>query len=424
MELYIVLAIMAFMIFGFVLNKWPFGLTAMTCCILLAVTQVFSTTQAFSGLSNKNIVLIAPMFVLSAAFGKTSVLHRIQDKMVTLKGKNGFALLVAMYAVVIVLACFMPTTAEMTVMLMFLVALGNSGDITPSTMTIPILGMLSMWGTKLPVGMGAAAYATYNVYYEGMVTNENQLLGMLDQFKVSIIPCILVTIYCLFAYKLMPNTKFDEKKLKQQREYVAIPKRDENIILAVFVLVMASLFFNSQLGDVMYVIPALGVAVLAYTKAMPLKEIIGGLTSDAVWMAAGVLVMADALGSSGAGDLIGQMILKILGGNPSGLMVLFVFAVVATVMTTFMSNAATKNVLIPIAASTCLAAGWDPRGVVLIVAICSNTAVAFPSGSPACGIAFAAGGYKVTETLKFTLPFIAIALVSTVLCANFFFPVA
>lgn len=36
MELYIVLAIMAFMIVGFLLNKWPFGLTTMTCCVLLA----------------------------------------------------------------------------------------------------------------------------------------------------------------------------------------------------------------------------------------------------------------------------------------------------------------------------------------------------------------------------------------------------
>lgn len=423
MELYIVLAIMAFMIVGFVWNKWPFGLTAMTCCVLLALTNVYPIDKAFAGFTNKNVILVAPMFVLSAAFGRTSLLRKIQDKMVVLKGKSGFVLLVALYAVVIALACFLPTTAEMTLMLMFLVSLGNTGDITPSRMTIPILGMLSMWGTKLPIGMGAAAYATYNVYYEGMVTNEGQLLGFLDQFKVAIIPCILVTIYCLFAYKLMPNTSFDETKLKEQKKQEALPKTKENIIYAVFVIVMGSLFFNSALGNMMYIIPAVGILVLTFTKAISVKELVAGLTSDPVWMMVGVLVMADALGSTGAGDLIGQIILKILGGNPSGLFVLFVFAIVTVIMTTFMSNAATKNVLIPIAASTCIAAGWDPRGVVLIVAICSNIAIAFPSGSPACGIAFASGGYKVSSTLKFTLPFIAIALVSTVLCADFFFPI-
>ena len=65
MELYIVLAIMAFMIIGFVLNKWPFGLTAMTCCVLLVVTGVYTVPEAFSGLSNQNTVLIAGMFECS-----------------------------------------------------------------------------------------------------------------------------------------------------------------------------------------------------------------------------------------------------------------------------------------------------------------------------------------------------------------------
>ena len=53
MELYIVLAIMAFMIVGFLLNKWPFGLTTMTCCVLLALTGVFTIPEAFAGFCNK-----------------------------------------------------------------------------------------------------------------------------------------------------------------------------------------------------------------------------------------------------------------------------------------------------------------------------------------------------------------------------------
>lgn len=424
MELYIVLAIMAFMIIGFVLNKWPFGLTAMTCVALLVVTGIYTVPEAFSGLSNQNTVLVAGMFVISAAFGKTSLLGKIQDRMIALKGKNGLVLLIAIYAVIILFACFLPTTAEMTMMLMFLIALGNSGDITPSRMTIPILAMISIWGQKIPLGMGAAVYASTNVFYEGMVTDSSHLLGVLDLFKMSIIPCTILTIYCLFAYKLMPNDAFDSSKLKsQKKEKEAISKVHENIIYGVFLVVMVSLFFSRQLGNLMYVVPILGVLVLAYTKSMSIKEIIGALTQDAIWMAAGVLVMANALGSSGAGEVIGNMILKILGGSPSGIFVLFVFAIVTIIMTTFMSNAATKNVLIPIAASTCLAAGWDPRGAVLIVVFCSNVAIAFPSGSPACGIAYAAGGYKLTDTLKFTLPFIILAVVTVVFSADFFFPV-
>lgn len=424
MELYIVLAIMAFMIVGFILNKWPFGVTTMICCILLAVTGVFSIPEAFSGLSNKTTIMIAGMFAIVAAFGKTSLLRKIQDSMVSLKGKSGLALLLAMYGVIIIFACFLPTTANMTIMLMFLVALGNTGDITPSRMTIPILAMISIWGTKLPLGMGATQYATLNAFYEGVTTSEGQLLGILDMFKMSIVPCVILTIYCLFAYKWLPNDSFDQTKLKEQKKKEEISKKDETAIYIVFSVVLISLFFNKQLGDVMYLMPIMGIMVLYFVKAMSLKEIVAAITGDPVWMIAGVLVMADALGKTGAGEVIGTLILKILGGNPSGLFVLFVFAIVTVLMTTFMSNSATRNVLVPIAASTCMAAGWDPRGVVLIVAFCANVAIAFPSGSPACGIAYAACGYKLTDTFKFTIPFIILAIISVVLSANFWFPIA
>lgn len=423
MELYIVLAITAFMIFGFFLNKWPFGLTTMTCCVLLFLTGIFDLPTAFSGLNNKNVLLVSGMFVMSNAFGRTSVLTRIRSKISILEGKRGIYLLILFYGLVIILAQFLPTTANMTIMILFLMSLSGTGDITPSRMLIPVLGLISMWGTKLPIGMGATGYVTLNARYEGLGASPDQLLQIFDKFKVAIIPCTLLTLYCMFAYKWMPNTDIAKDKLKSVKETEAIPKRDEVIILTVFTVVMASLFFNNVLGDYMYAMPIIGTLILAYTKSMSIKDIVKVITGDSVWMLAGVLVMADAMGKSGAGDAIGTLIIKILGGNPSGMFVLFVFAIVTVLMTTFMSNSATGNVLIPIAASTALAGNMDPRGVVLIVSILSGCAIAFPSGSPACGIAFATGQYKIKDTLKFTLPFMAIAIVSTVLSANFFFPV-
>ena len=123
--------------------------------------------------------------------------------------------------------------------------------------------------------------------------------------------------------------------IREAKEQAPISKRDETIIYVVFVIVMLSLFFGTQIGNLMYVMPAIGVIVLLVTKAMSVKDTVGAMTQDAIWMAAGVLVMANALGDSGAGAIIGNFILTILGGNPNSIMVLFVFAIVTTVMTTF-----------------------------------------------------------------------------------------
>lgn len=73
---------------------------------------------------------------------------------------------------------------------------------------------------------------------------------------------------------------------------------------------------------------------------------------------------------------------------------MFVFSFATVIMTTFLSNMATQSVLIPIAASVALAAGWDPRGLVLIIGTCNYYALGFPSGSGEAAVCFAAGGYN------------------------------
>ena len=146
------------------------------------------------------------------------------------------------------------------------------------------------------------------------------------------------------------------------------------------------------------------------------------MTSDMVWMIAGVLVVADALGQSGAGDAIGNLVLDILGNHPGSFTVMLVFSAATVIMTTFISNMATQTVLIPIAASVALAGGWDPRGLVLIIGTANMFAVGFPSGSGEAAVAFAAGGYNPIKVLKFTVPYMILSIVTCALTAEFMYP--
>ena len=59
MQMYIVLAITIFMIASFLIGKWPYGLTTMTCCALLGLTGVMDPVAAFGGVANKTTILIA-----------------------------------------------------------------------------------------------------------------------------------------------------------------------------------------------------------------------------------------------------------------------------------------------------------------------------------------------------------------------------
>ena len=101
---------------------------------------------------------------------------------------------------------------------------------------------------------------------------------------------------------------------------------------------------------------------------------------------------------------------------------MLIFSVATVIMTTFISNMGTQSVLIPIAASVALAAGWDPRGLVLIIGTANYFAVGFPSGSGECAVAFAAGEYNPAKVLKFTLPYMILAILSCAVSATLFYP--
>lgn len=424
-SMYIVLAVTLFMMIMFIWNKVPFGVVTMTCCVILAATGVVPLNSAFSGFGNKIVVLIAPTLAMSAALSKTSMVQKFSAILNAAKGKKGIFLILVFYAVGIVMGQFIPTTAAISIIIIFLTTLDNTGDITPKRLLMPLLGVMVACKFRFPVGLGATTFATLNGFYEGLVADHPEyLITMLDPFIVAIIPMVVLVVYCILCWKLMPKeeAEVNTDALRKTSGESQLTPLQERIVYITFVVVMAIMLLNTWTGNLLYLAPAGGVLVLVYTGVLKPMEAAKSMTADMIWMLAGVLVVADALGATGAGDLIGNGILVILGDNPSSLTVMMVFSIVTVLMTTFISNMATQSVLIPIAVSVALAAGWDPRGLVLIIGTCNYYALGFPSGSGEAAVTFAAGGYNPVKILKFTLPYMILAAISTAVSAQIFFP--
>lgn len=427
-QLLITLAVLVFMIISFLVHRISYGLTAMTCVIVLALTGVIDTATAFSGFSHTTTILVATMMVVAGAIGKTSIAARIREQMGIIQGKSGMLLLILLSLFAVTLTQLMGQTAMMSIMLLVIQAMDDENEISQSRLILWAAALNCAWFGRFPIGMGATLPLTTNAYYEGLVNgNSEYLLGMFDIFKVGIIPSIALTVYCLFAWRLIPKQRIDTSAVETGasggRQKEPVSRRNEGVIIGVFLAVMAAFVFSKRLGNMIYLIPAVGVLVLIYTKVISVKEAIATLTSDMVWMVAGILVISSALSSSGAGEFVGNLVLKLLGSNPSSLLVITVFCVTSVIMTTFLSNNGTVAVMIPIAASTALAGGMNPKAVVLVVFCSSCLAVAFPTGCSATTMAFAIGNHNPVKTLKFTLPYLLIGMVSLIISANIFFPV-
>ena len=430
-NLIITLLVMVFMIVSFVIQKWSYGLTAMTCVVVLTLAGVIDVQTAFSGFSNTTTILIATMIVIAGQLSRTSLISRIRSLMTKAQDKGGILLILLICAFTALLTQLMGMTAVMAIMLLFVQTLkdDDASGISQSKMIFLCATMICTWFGRFPVGMGAALPLTTNAYYEGLVGGDSsQLLGIFDFMKVGLLPSIIGTIYCLFAWRLVPKQELrtdaiDLGAAGKQGGRAAMSQTHEMIVYLGFLVTLVSFFFSNRLGSYVYLIPAVIVIVFIFSGVMTSREAIAGLTGDMIWMVAGVLVFSTALSQSGAGEYIGNLVLKLLGSNPSGLTVTIVFTVVATVMTTFMSNNGTVAILTPIAASTAIAGGMDPRAVVSLVSMASCLAIAFPTGCSAATIAFAVGGFNPIKMLKFTLPYNIIMMVSLIISANIFFPV-
>lgn len=78
-QLIITLAVMALMIAGFLSGKFKLGLVAMTASTALCLTGVLTFNEAYISFSDKNVVMIAGMFILSGALSKTSLVPRMKE---------------------------------------------------------------------------------------------------------------------------------------------------------------------------------------------------------------------------------------------------------------------------------------------------------------------------------------------------------
>ena len=422
-EIIIVLAILAFMVVMLLTRIIPYGVTAMICCVAFVLTGVCDLSTAFSGLSNSTTIMVATMIVVASALGKTSLVHRLRGVMTNLQGKQGIFLVVALCVITIALSQLMGQIACLSIMLLFVQTLDEKSSISPARMLFAVACINTIWTSKIPIGMGATMPGTINSFYQGMVGPED-LLAITDYFKAGILPAIVGTLYCILCYKLIPSGKIDNSQVKDVKETEALSRRDEIITFLVFFLVMGGFMFSNQLGsDVTNVLPAAGVLILILTKVLSVKEAVSTLTSDMVWMIAGMTVMSSVLGSTGVGDLIGNTVLNILGSNPSGLFVSIVFCVVTTILTNFLSNMGTMALMCPIAAATAQAGGMNVKAVVLVAAVSSWFAIAMPTGCAGAMMAFGIGNHNAFKVMKFTLPLVFLLMISLIIGVNLFFPI-
>ena len=216
------------------------------------------------------------------------------------------------------------------------------------------------------------------------------------------IPLTFVVIaYMMFIGKyLLPKAELDaDQEIEQEIEATVHDSKKQiisGLILAVVVIVMA-LDLKSISLEMAAIIGAL---VCVLTGCLTEKQAYASIDWVTIFLFAGMMPVSTAMDKTGAGKLIAEWTVGLMGGSPSPLVVTAILFILSCGLTQFMSNTASAALLCPIGIAISQQLGADPKAVLMAIAVAASCAFATPVGTPPNTLVLGPGGYKFMDYVK------------------------
>lgn len=415
----ITLLFLLFAIVMFIWEKIPLGLTAMICAIGLTLTGVLTVSEAFAGFVNSNVILCVAMFIVGQALFETGMANKIGG-LVTKFAKTERSLIIAIMVIVGTMSGFLSNTGTAAVLIPVVIGIAAQSGFSRGKLLMPLVFAAALGGNLSIIGAPGNLMGVNALNELGIET------GFFEYIGVGL-PMLVAGIlyFALFGYKLLPdgNSAVDlEDDNFAPKDFSNVPKWKQTTSLVVLIAAIVAMIFEDQIGVKLQVSASVGAIVLMLTGVITEKQALKSIDLKTVFLFGGSLALAKALEVSGAGALVADFIIKMLGSDPSPTVLLLVIFIVTCTMTNFMSNTATTALMVPIAVSLAQGLGADPRAVVVATVIAGSCAYATPIGMPANTMVVGIGGYKFRDYVKAGLPLILCSFIICMVLLPILFP--
>ena len=412
----ITLLFLAFAVVMFVTEKIPLALTASVVAIGLNLTGVLDNSATFAGYINSNVILCVGMFVVGQALFETGMANWI-GRLVTRFAKTERSLIVAVMLITGLMSGFLSNTGTAAVLIPVVCGIADESGFSRGKLLMPLVFAAALGGNLSIIG------APGNL----MGVNALQEMGLATSFFMYApagLPMLLAGIlyYAVIGYRFLPNTVGEGQAEGSSRDFSQVPAWKQITSLVVLVVVVFAMIFESRIGISLQVSACIGAIVLVVLGVISEKEALKSIDLKVVLLFGGSLALAEALESTGAGTLIADFIVGLLGSNPHPILILLAIFVVGCALTNFMSNTATTALMVLIATSLAQSLGADPRAMIIATVIACSCAYATPIGMPANTMVVGLGGYKFNDYVKSGMPMILIAFVICMVLLPILYP--
>ena len=412
------LILLAVIALFFITEIIPLAVTAMAGSIACGLLGFIPAKQVFSGLSNSTVVLFAGMFVVGAAMFYTGLAQKIGETVVRFTGTGENSLMVGVMLVGAGLSSVLSNTGTAACLLPVVLGVCAAAKIPASTELMPLAfacglgGIITLVGTPPNIiASGALEQAGYRAF------------GFFEFAKIGIPLTLAGLVYMMFIGKhLLPKRELDaNQEIEQEVEATSTSSSKmavSGIILLVVVLVMAL----GIKGVTLEMAAITGAIIAVLTGCLTEKQAYASIDWVTIFLFAGMMPVSSAMSKTGAGKVIAEWAVGLMGGSPSPMIVTAVLFILSCGLTQFMSNTASAALLCPIGIAISKQLGADPAAVLMAIAVAASCAFATPVGTPPNTLVLGPGKFTFMDYVKCGTGLVIVCFVISLILIPMFWP--
>lgn len=381
----------------FVTELIPLAVTAVGAAVSCWILGLIPVEQIFIGLADPTVVLFGGMFVVGAAMFYTGLAQQIGSTVVKMCGTGENRLMFGIMAVAALMSAFLSNTGTTACLIPVVLAICANARISASRELMPLAFAAGLGGTITLIGTPPNILANVALKAAGMAELQ---FGFFEYAYIGIPITVAGIFYMMFIGKyLLPKEMQELEPLEIEQEITAeTASRSKQIICG---LIMAGVILTMAVDIVPLEVAAVtGALLCVLTGCLTEKQAYNSIDWITIFLFAGMIPVASAMNTTGAGKLIAEATVKMLGGNPSPYLVTAVLFCLAVLLTQFMSNTASKALLCPVGIALSAQMGASPKAVLMAILIASSCAFASPVGTPPNTLVLGPGNYKFLDYVK------------------------
>ncbi|WP_038176052.1 SLC13 family permease [Vibrio pacinii] len=357
--------------------------------------ELMNYTDIFSAFSSPIIILFMGGFALAIAASKYELDNNLARVLLRPFGHQPKFIMLGLMLITAVFSMFMSNTATTVMMLALLgpiVASAPKGDIGIKALVLCIPIAANTGGIATPIGTPPNAIALQ------YLTGENAIDFLTWMMMGLPFVVIQLTIAWFLLQKLFPSSQ-PTMTLKLDGQF---QKNWRAIVVYITFASTILLWMTTKLhGMNTYVVSIIPLAVFTLTGIMGKAEL-KQINWDVLWLVAGGIAIGIGLDKTGLASALAHAIDY---ESLSPIAVVLTLSLVCWIMANFMSNTATANLLMPIAAAIgasmeSLVSVGGLQGLLVVVAFSASLGMILPVSTPPNSLAYSTGLIESKDMAK------------------------